>query len=105
MKIQIHESLHSKDSRFTPGFTPIRLGLPDRSPGLDGSMAKLDGGLDGGLDGEPRWLDGEPRWLDGEKLCDHDPSASSLDGSMARWRPRWLDGGLDGFTPELCRVQ
>ena len=27
LKIQIHESLHSKDSRFTPGFTPIR--LPD----------------------------------------------------------------------------
>ena len=89
-----------------------------RSPGLDGSMAKLDGGLDGGLDGEPRWLDGEPRWLDGEKLCDHVPSASSLDGSMARWldgdldgsmaasrarwRPRGLDGGLEGLMAGLC---
>jgi hypothetical protein len=31
------------------------------SPGLDGSMAKLDAELNA----EPRWLNAEPRWLDG----------------------------------------
>ena len=57
------------------------------------SMAKLDG--------EPRGLDGTGSMARCPILRPHLRSASSLDGSMARWHARWLDGGLDGSKASL----
>jgi len=77
--------------RSTAGSTDAANGILVRrrneklSPGLDGSMAKLDAGSMASLDGSMA----QARWLDAQ-YCDH--ICDRHQASMARW----LDGGLDG---------